>query len=52
MAKSKTKTEKKETIPASVQKYMPLVQGQVKAAMRSGKSDEENLAQLQQEFNE
>lgn len=49
---AKSKTTKKETIPASVQKYMPLVQGQIKAAMRSGKTDEENLAQLQQEFNE
>lgn len=53
MAKSKTKTKSNENkIPASVQKYIPLAQSQVKYAMRSGKTDEENIAQLQQEFND
>ena len=51
MAKSKTKT-KENKIPASVQKYIPLVQSQVKHAMNGGRTDEENIAQLQQEFND
>lgn len=57
MAKSKKNTnqEKKEKIPASVQKYIPLVQSQVQYAQKANaaqNSDADNIAKLQQEYND